>query len=107
MTAHGTKMIVKAFSVCFIERIEQKNYNKCALRKHCVPVTRIEIDCNSSIESFSYIASLNHPHSQPQIVFTVGTGLPKNWLNAKQLTPAMDTTTNVGEVAHNTAGRLL
>ncbi|KAH8407413.1 hypothetical protein KR222_008423 [Zaprionus bogoriensis] len=38
-------------------------------------------------------------------VYKIGTGLPKNWLNASKMTPAVDT--NVGDVARNTAGRLL
>ncbi|KAH8261560.1 hypothetical protein KR044_011186 [Drosophila immigrans] len=38
-------------------------------------------------------------------VYKIGTGLPKNWLDARKMTPNVDT--NVGDVARNTAGRIM
>lgn len=66
-----------------------------------------QIDCNCTdypFPQYPLYSQLKHTSSS----FTVGTGLPKNWLNASKMTPAVDSSsTNVGDVARNTAGRLL
>ncbi|TDG47873.1 hypothetical protein AWZ03_005654 [Drosophila navojoa] len=40
-------------------------------------------------------------------VYKIGTGLPKNWLDARKIGTAVDSNANVGDVARSTADRIL